>query len=166
MKYFQSIWSSCHVPFEYFLNMGVSYSLSWLHLFSAEIRCESGQSRLHMGIFGIILTSYFRHITGAETAASPAPDESSSLSCEWQCNARKTQDCSRDKTSVDEEDNLYKDCLWGISTVKTIFLLVLTTLNSISIINSIAVHIWGRLGNIRAKLNLIIFLPLRFDKTK
>ena len=75
-------------------------------------------------------------------------------------------DSTSDKAKVDEEHNLYRDCLWGISTVKTIFLPVLTMLNSISIINFIAVHIWSRLGNILAKLNLITFLPLRFDKTK
>ena len=56
-------------------------------------------------------------------------------------NARKTRDYTWDKAKLDEEHNLYKDCLWGISTVKTIFLVVLTMLNSISIINFIAVHI-------------------------
>ena len=85
MKYFQTIWCSCHVPFEYFLNMGVSYSLSCLHLFSAEIRCESGQSRLHMGIFGIIFTGYFRHRwrRHQHPSSQSSCDESSSLLLRW-----------------------------------------------------------------------------------
>ena len=38
---------------------------------------------------------------------------------------------------------------------------VLTMLNYIYIINFIASDIWNRFGNILAKLNLIIFLPLK-----
>ena len=79
----------------------------------------------------------------------------------------KHRDCTWDKAKVAEERNLYQDCLRGILNCQNdISPAIITMLNSISIINFIAVYIWSRLGNILAKLNLIIFLPLRFDKTK